>query len=200
MSDQYGPPDADPAGNQPTLEFWADPGGPTAAPGGGTPPGPGYPGHQPPGLPEQPNKVHRTALHWTAGLLVAVLLAGGGTIAGMRLASHDSPPSASAGPGQAGPAAFLPRDGALLDETLSNASAPGALTAAGTTLTGGAGAAAGAQTGPGCAGWPGGSAPVRHTAAGPAAASSRSSCCAGSTASSPCRLAWAPRRWRSSAA
>ena len=148
MSDQYGPPDADPAGNQPTLEFWADPGGPTAAPGGGTPPGPGYPGHQPPGLPEQPNKVHRTALHWTAGLLVAVLLAGGGTIAGMRLASHDSPPSASAGPGQAGPAAFLPRDGALLDETLSNASAPGALTAAGTTLTGGAGAAAGAQTGP----------------------------------------------------
>jgi hypothetical protein len=148
MSDQYGPPDADPAGNQPTQEFWAGPDAPTAGPGWDTPPGPGYPGHQPPGLPEQPRKVHRTGLHWTAGLLVAVLLAGGGTIAGMRLASHDSPPSAGAGPGQAGPAASLPRDGALLDETLSDASAPGALTAAGTTLTGGVGAAAGAQAGP----------------------------------------------------
>jgi hypothetical protein len=147
MSDQYGPPDADPAGNQPTQEFWAGPDAPYAAPGWDTPPGPGYPGHQPPGLPEYPSKVHRTALHWTAGLLVAVLLAGGGTIAGMRLASHDSPASAGAAPGQAGPAASLQRDGALLDETLSDASAPGALTAAGATLTGGA-AAAGAQAGP----------------------------------------------------
>jgi len=146
MSDQYGPPDADPAGNQPTQPFWAGPGAPTAAPGWGTPPGPGYPGHQAPGLPEQPKKDHRTALHWTAGLLVAVLLAGGGTIAGMRLASHNSPASGGAAPGQAGPAASLQRDGALLDETLSDASAPGALTAAGATLTGGAGAQAGPAT------------------------------------------------------
>ena len=58
----------------------------------------------------------------------------------------------------------------------------------------------GTPTGPGCAGWPGGSASVRHTVAGPAAASSRSSCCAGWTASSRCRPARAPRRWRSSAA
>ena len=148
MSDQYGPPDADPAGNQPTQPLWAGPDAPAAPPGWGTPPGPGYPRHQPRGLPEQPKQVHRTALHWTAGLLVAVLLAGGGTIAGMRLASHSSPASGGTAPGQAGPAASLRRDGALLDQTLSDASAPGALTAAGTTLTGGAGAAAGAQAGP----------------------------------------------------
>ena len=148
MSDQYGPPDADPAGNQPTQPLWAGPDAPADAPGWGSPPAPGYPGHQPPGLPGQPKKDHRTALRWTAGVLVAVLLAGGGTIAGMRLASHSSPASGGTAPGQAGPAASLRRDGALLDQTLSDASAPGALTAAGTTLTGGAGAAAGAQAGP----------------------------------------------------
>ena len=95
------------------------------------PAGPGSPGQQAPGLPDQPKKVHRTALHWTAGVLVALLLAGGGTIAGMRLASHDSAASGGAVPGQAGPAASLQRDGALLNQTLSDASAPGALTAAG---------------------------------------------------------------------
>ncbi len=47
------------------------------------------------------------------------------------------------------PAASAPQEGALLNETLNDASAPGALTAAGATLTGGAGAAAaGAQAGP----------------------------------------------------
>jgi hypothetical protein len=147
MSNQYGPPDDDPAGNQPTQPFWAGPDAPTATPGWSTPPGPGYPGHQPPGLLERPKQDHRTALHWTAGLLVAVLLAGGGTLAGMRLASHSSP-AGGAAPGQAGPATSLQRDGALLNETLSDASAPGALTAAGATLTGGLGAAAGAQAGP----------------------------------------------------
>jgi hypothetical protein len=83
-----------------------------------------------------------------AGLLVAVLLAGGGTIAGIRLAGQSSPASGNAAAGQAGPAAIPQREGALLNETLSDASAPGALTAAGATLTGGAGApAAGAQAG-----------------------------------------------------
>jgi hypothetical protein len=147
MSDQYGPPDADPAGNQPTQPFWAGPDAPTAAPGWDAPPGPGYSGHQAPGLTEQPKRDYRPALRWTAGVLVAVLLAGGGTIAGMRLASHSSPASGGTAPGQAGPAASLQREGALLNETLSDASAPGALTAAGATLTGGAGAAAGAQAG-----------------------------------------------------
>ena len=152
MSNQYGPPDADPAGDQPgdqpTQQFWAGPGGPAAAPGWGTPSGPGFTGHQVPGPREQPKKAHRQALRWTAGLLAAVLLAGGGMIAGMRLAGH-SPPAAS---GQAGPAASAPQEGALLNETLSDASAPGALTAAGATLTGGAGAAAaGVAKGSACA-------------------------------------------------
>jgi hypothetical protein len=149
MSNQYRPPDADPAGNQPTQPFWAGPEAPTATQGWGTPPGPGFPGHQAPGLPEQPKKAHRKALHWTACLLVAVLLAGGGTIAGMRLAGQSSPASGDAASGQAGPAASAQQEGALLNETLNDASAPGALTAAGATLTGGAGAAAaGGQDGP----------------------------------------------------
>jgi hypothetical protein len=148
MSDQYRPPDADPAGHQPTQEFWAGPDAPTGTPGWDTPPGPGYPGHQAPGLLEPLKKDHGKALHWAAGLLVAVLLAGGGTIAGMRLASHSSPGSGGAVSGQAGPANSLQREGALLNETLSDASAPGALTA-GATLAGGAGAAAaGVQAGP----------------------------------------------------
>ena len=146
MSNQYGPPDADPAGDQPTQPFWTGPEAPSAGQGWGTP-GPGFPGHQAPGLPEQP-KGYRTALRWTAGLLVAVLLAGGSTIAGMRLAGQSSPASGDAASGQPGPAASTQREGALLNETLSDASAPGALTAAGATLAGAAGAAAaGAQAG-----------------------------------------------------
>jgi len=156
MSNQYGQPDADPAGNQPTQQFWAGPDAPAATPASGAahgPSGPGGPagawftGHQVPGLQEQPKKDHRRALHWTVGLLVAALLAGGGAIAGMRLAGHSSL-AASAAPGQASPAGAT-QLGALLNETLSGASAPGALSTAGATVTGGAGAtAAGAQAGP----------------------------------------------------
>jgi len=146
MSNQYGPSDADPSGNQPTQPFWAGPEVPAPTPGWGAPPGPGFPGHQAPGLAGQSK--HRKPLHWMAGLLVAVLLVGGGTIAGMRLAGQSSPASGDAAPGQAGPATTAGREGALLNETLSDASAPGALTAAGATLTGGAGAAAaGVQAG-----------------------------------------------------
>jgi hypothetical protein len=151
MGNQFGPPDADPAGSQPTQQFWTGPGAPAATQGRGVPPGPGHTGNQAPGVPEQPKKDHRRALRWTAGLLAAVLLAGGGAIAGMRLAGHASPAtSGGAVPGPAGPGTFTQQAGALLNETLNNASAPGALTAAGTMLTGGAGAAAaGAQAGPG---------------------------------------------------
>jgi hypothetical protein len=142
MTNQHGPSDADPAGNQPTQPFWAGPETPAATPGWGTPPGPGFPGHQAPGPPVQG---HRKALRWTAGLLVAVLLAGGGAIAGMRLAGQSSPASGDAASGQP---ASAQRQGALLNETLSDASAPGALTAAGAPLTGGTGAAAaGTQAG-----------------------------------------------------
>jgi hypothetical protein len=147
MTNQHGPSDADPAGNQPTQPFWTGPEATSATQGRGAPPGPGLAGHLAPGLPEQP-KGHRTALHWTAGVLVAVLLAGGGTIAGMRLAGQSSTASGDAASGQASPAASTQREGALLYEALSDASAPGALTAAAATLTGGAGAtAAGARAG-----------------------------------------------------
>ena len=146
MTNQYGQPDADPAGNQPTQQFWAGPDAPTATPTWGQPGPAGLPGPVGPGFTgnpaPNPKAGHRTALRWTAGLLAAALLAGGGTIAGMRLASHSSP-ATSPGAGQPGSA----QQGALLNETLSNASSPGALTT-GATLAGGAGAsAAGAAAG-----------------------------------------------------
>jgi hypothetical protein len=149
MSHEYGQPDADPAGNQPTQQFWAGPDAPTAMPGWGNqpglagPPGPGNAGYPAPAL----RKGHHKALHWTAGLLVAALLAGGGTVAGMRLAAHSAPgTSAGAATGQAGSAGTA-QQGALLNETLSDASSPGALTT-GAILTGGTGAAtAGAAAG-----------------------------------------------------
>jgi len=75
MSNQYGPSDADPAGNQPTQQFWAGPDAPAATPGWGTPPGPGFTGHQAPGLPEQPKSDHRTALRWTLTGFVLLVLA-----------------------------------------------------------------------------------------------------------------------------
>jgi hypothetical protein len=155
MSNQYGQPDADPAGNQPTQQFWAGPGGPTATPGWegqpgqAGPGGPGFAGHPAPGLPEQPKKDHHKALRWTAGLLAAALLAGGGAIAGMRLASHSSP-GTSSGPttSQAG-LANTAQQGALLNQTLSDASSAGALST-GATVAGGAGASAsGAAAGAG---------------------------------------------------
>jgi hypothetical protein len=140
MSDEYGQPGSDPVGNQPTQEFWAGPDAPIAMPAWGSqpgvagPPGPGHTGYPAPSL----RKDHHKALHWTAGLLVAALLAGGGMIAGMRLAAHSSPGTSSGAIGQAGTA----RQGALLNEALSDASSPGPLTM-GATLTGGAGASAG---------------------------------------------------------
>ena len=145
MSNEYGQSDADPAGNQPTQQFWAGPDAPTAMPAWGSQPGaagPPGPGHPAPSLQEHTRKDHRKALHWTAGLLAAALLAGGGTIAGMHLAAQ-SPPGTSSGAatGQSGPGGAA-QQGALLNETLSDASSPGALTT-GATLAGGTGAAAG---------------------------------------------------------
>jgi hypothetical protein len=157
MSNVYGQPDADPAGNQPTQQFWAGPDAPAAMPAWGSqpgvagPPGPGHAGHPAP----SPRQGHHKALRWTAGLLAATLLAGGGTIAGMRLAAHSSPGTSSgAATGQAGPAGTASQ-GALLNATLSDASSPGALTM-GATLTGtgastGGAAAGAAGKAPACA-------------------------------------------------
>jgi len=149
MSHEHGQPDADPSGNQPTQQFWAGPDAPTAMPAWGNqpgvagPPGPSHAGHPAPAL----RKGHHKALHWTAGLLAAALLAGGGAIAGMRLAAHSAPGTSSgAATGQAGLAGTA-QQGALLNETLSDASSPGALTT-GAILTGGTGAStAGAAAG-----------------------------------------------------
>ncbi len=152
MSNEYGQPDADPAGNQPTQQFWAGPDMPTATPawsqpgpaGLPGPAGPGFAGNPLAGLPEPKGKHHRKTLHWAAGLLAAVLLAGGGTIAGLRLASNSSPAAAAgASTGQPGSVASA-RQGALLSETLSAASSPGALTT-GAALAGGTGAGATAK-------------------------------------------------------
>ena len=153
MSNVHGQPDADPAGDQPTQQFWAGPDADTAIPGWGSQPGmagPPGPGHT--GLPAPSPRKHRKALQWTAGLLAAALLAGGGTIAGMRLAAHLSPGTSS---GVATGPASTASQGALLNETLSGASSPGSLTM-GTSLTGtgaspGGAAAGAAGTAPACA-------------------------------------------------
>ena len=153
MSDVHGQPDADPAGDQPTQQFWAGPDAPTAIPGWGSQPGmagPPGPGHT--GLPAPSPRKHHKAIRWTAGLLAAALLAGGGTIAGMRLAAHSSPGTSS---GVATGPASTASQGALLNETLSGASSPGSLTM-GTSLTGtgaspGGAAASAAGTAPACA-------------------------------------------------
>ena len=154
MSNEHGQPDADPAGNQPTQQFWAGPDAPTAMPvwgnqpGAAGPPGPGYAGRPAPSL----RKDHHKALHWTAGLLVAALLAGGGIIAGMRLAAHSSPGTSSgAATAQSGPIGTA-QQGALLNAALSDASSPGALTLAGGSGASSGGAAAGAAgNAPACA-------------------------------------------------
>jgi len=153
MSDVHGQPDADPAGDQPTQQFWAGPDAPTAIPGWGSQPGmagPPGPGHT--GLPAPSPRKHHKTLQWTAGLLAAALLAGGGTIAGMRLAAHLSPGTSS---GVATGPASTASQGALLNETLRAASSPGSLTM-GTSLTGtgaspGGAAAGAAGTAPACA-------------------------------------------------
>ena len=80
-------------------------------------------------------------MHWTAGLVVAALLAGGGTIAGLSLAGRASP---AASQGQASPA----QQAALLNTALSNADSPGKFAAAtGATTLSGASAPDGTQAG-----------------------------------------------------
>jgi hypothetical protein len=144
MSNEYGQSGPDPVGNQPTQPFWAVPDSPTAMPAWGSQSGVAEPprsGHT--GLPAPSPRKHHKALHWTAGLLAAVLLAGGGTIAGMRLAAHSSPGTWS---GAATGPASAASQGALLNETLSDASSPGALTM-GAALTGGGASTGGAAAG-----------------------------------------------------
>ena len=157
MDNSYRPPGGDPGDHQPTEQFW---------PGQGVPPGsqgPGYPDSWPqqPRLQAHMAKDHRSARNWTAGMALAALLAGGGVIAGVSLASPttlSSAPAASTnstGAGSTGTAggsgtgsssagtagtAGQASQAALLDATLNAADSPDATattTGAGTAATGG---------------------------------------------------------------
>ena len=155
MDNSYRPPGGDPGDHQPTEQFW---------PGQGVPPGsqgPGYPDSWPqqPGLQAHMAKDHRRARNWTAGIALAALLAGGGVIAGVSLASPttlSSAPAAStnstgagstgtaggSGTGSSPGAAATGATGqaALLDATLNAADSPDATattTGASTAATGG---------------------------------------------------------------
>jgi hypothetical protein len=90
--------------HQPTEQFWPSQDAPAGQQGYG----------QQPGLQAHMARDRRKALRWTAGIAVAALLAGGGAIAGVALASPSLPStpgasSSSANPGgQSGAAAAAP--------------------------------------------------------------------------------------------
>jgi hypothetical protein len=166
MDNNYRPVGGDPGDHQPTEQFWPGQGVPPGSPG------PGHPGPwpQPPGLPAHMAKDHRRARNWTVGIALAVLLAGGGVIAGVSMGSPtlSSTPAAnasSAGTGSPGTGssgagstatggsggtgtAGATGQAALLDSTLNAADSPDA-----TVTTTGASAAAtgGPATGTGAA-------------------------------------------------
>jgi len=138
MDNFYRPAGGDPGDHQPTEQFW-----------------PEYHWQQPPGRPAHPARDRRTARRWTAGIALAALVAGGGVIAGISLASTtlSGVPAASTGTsgsgaaGATGTSAAAPGGGAapasqagLLDATLNAADSPGAAvttSAAGATSAGG---------------------------------------------------------------
>jgi hypothetical protein len=105
MDNMYQPPGGDPQDHRPTEQFWPV----NSGPAGHQDPGYGYQ-QQPSGLREHLAQDRRKARHWTVGITVAVILAGGGIIGGVALADSSAP--AAAGPsGQA----------AALNATLSSA-------------------------------------------------------------------------------
>jgi hypothetical protein len=112
MEYTYRPPD-EPQDHQRTEQFWPI----NYAAGNQDPHGPGSgPGDQPrsaPGMRDHFARDRRKALHWTIGITVAAILAGGGLIAGLTL-SGNSGYVASGPAGQA----------AALNATLSSADSP----------------------------------------------------------------------------
>jgi len=127
MDNFYRPAGGDPRDHQPTEQFWPSPGAPPAGPG----PGHGYHWQQP--EPQaHPASDRRKARRWTAGIALAALLAGGGVIAGISLASTTltAAPAASTGTSRSGTA----------DSTGAGGSAG--------VSTGGGAAAQGGGTGP----------------------------------------------------
>ena len=91
------PAGGDPGDHQPTEQFWPGPGVPPGGPG----PGHEYPWQQQPGLQAHLASDRRKARRWTVGIALAALLAGGGVIAGISLASTtlSAAPAASTGTG-----------------------------------------------------------------------------------------------------
>src|SRR5215831_16563911 len=115
-------------------------------------PGHEYPWPQQPGPQAHPARDHRKAWRWTAGIALAALLAGGGVIAGISLASTNlsaapaartgtsgSGSAGSTGGGAAAQVGGAPASqAALLDATLNAAGAPNAAvttSAAGATVS-----------------------------------------------------------------
>jgi hypothetical protein len=118
--------DGDPQDSRRTDQFWTSHPGPA----GGNPPDPAGPSPQPSYLDQHYTRDRRHALRWTVGLSLALVLAAGGVIAGVALASH--PPSSSfaqasdstSAHGAAG-SAGQPQSGAA---ALNAADTPGTLT------------------------------------------------------------------------
>ncbi len=147
MDNFHRPAGDDPGDHQPTEQFWHGQG----VPPGGQDPGSGYPWQQP-GLRAQATKDHHRAWHWTVGIALAALLAGGGAIAGASLASTSPSTTPSADTGAAGSTGSGPggsgtgtastagsgSQAALLNATLN---AAGSLNAAVATAAAGAAAA-----------------------------------------------------------
>jgi hypothetical protein len=96
MDNFYRPAGGDPGDHQPTEQFWRGQG----VPPGGQGPGSGYPWQ--PGPQAHATKERHRAWHWTVGIALAALLAGGGAIAGASLASTSLSTTPSAGTGAAG--------------------------------------------------------------------------------------------------
>src|SRR5437762_6871595 len=158
------PAGGDPRDHQPTEQFWPGPGVPPDGQG----PGNDYPWQQP-GLQAPPASGRRKARRWTVGIALAALLAGGGVIAGISLASTtlSAAPTASTGTGGSagstgggaaaqGGGAAPASQAALLDATLNAAGAPDASV---TTSAAGATAPAAGATAP-ASGAPATSAPA----------------------------------------
>ncbi len=159
MDNFHRPAGDDPGDHQPTEQFWHGQG----VPPGGQDPGSGYPWQQP-GPRAQATKDHHRAWHWTVGIALAALLAGGGAIAGASLASTSPSTTPSADTGAAGSTGSGPggsgtgtastagsgSQAALLNATLNAAGSPNAAVAtaaagaAASTPSAGTGAAAAA--------------------------------------------------------
>jgi hypothetical protein len=149
------PAGGDPRDHQPTEQFWPGPG----VPPGGQGPGHEYPWPQQPGPQAHVASDRRKARRWTAGIALAALLAGGGVIAGISLASTTltAAPAASTGTSGSGAAGSTgggaatqggggapASQAALLDATLNAAGSPdAAVTASAASATSAGGPATG---------------------------------------------------------